>query len=156
MANLVEKITLGIDVAKDHHVIYNWQTKQTTKLSNERSDIKAWLKSFHGAVRIAIEPTSHYHMIMVNEALELGYEVYLINPRQLLHYREAVNERNKTDPLDAWLLVVPGTGPLLCLNVRDDNSSTIRQPSWVLIRTSAEHQYDLLRNRFGQSKSFNR
>ena len=40
----------------------------------------------------------------MDEALALGYEVYLVNPRQLAHYREAVNIRNKTDPLDAWLL----------------------------------------------------
>jgi transposase len=104
VANYVAKITLGIDVAKDQLVIYNWQTEQTTELLNKCSDIKTWLKSFHGLVRIAIEPTSHYHMIMVDEAHALGYEVYLINPRQLVHYREAVNVRNKTDPLDAWLL----------------------------------------------------
>ena len=104
MANHVTKITLGIDVAKDHHVIYNWQTRQTIKLPNQSSDIKGWLKTLHGPVRIAIEPTSHYHLMMVDEALALGYEVYLINPRQLVHYREAVNVRNKTDPLDAWLL----------------------------------------------------
>ena len=30
--------------------------------------------------------------------------MYLINPRQLVHYRKAVNVRNKTDPADAWLL----------------------------------------------------
>ncbi len=30
--------------------------------------------------------------------------MYLINPRQLAHYREAVNQRNKTDPGDAYLL----------------------------------------------------
>ena len=41
---------------------------------------------------------------MVEEAQALGYGVYLVNPRQLVHYREAVNVRNKTDPLDAWLL----------------------------------------------------
>ena len=104
MANYVNKITLGIDVAKDQHVIYNWQTQQTSKLPNQCSNIKTWLKSFHGPVRIAIEPTSTYHLIMVDEALKLGYEVYLINPRQLAHYREAVNVRNKTDPLDAQLL----------------------------------------------------
>lgn len=104
MANQVAKITLGIDVAKDQHVIYNWQSQQTTRLPNQRSGIKAWLQSLHGPVRMAIEPTSHYHLVMVDEALTLGYEVYLINPRQLVHYREAVNERNKTDPLDAWLL----------------------------------------------------
>lgn len=104
MANHVTKITLGIDVAKDQHVIYNWQTRQTTRLPNQPGDIKAWLKTLHGPVRIAVEPTSHYHLVMVDEALALGYEVYLINPRQLAHYREAVNVRNKTDPLDAQLL----------------------------------------------------
>ncbi len=104
MANHVTKITLGIDVAKDHHVIYNWQTRQTIKLRNQSNDIKTWLKTFHGPVRIAIESTSDYHLVLVDEALALGYEVYLVNPRQLAHYREAVNIRNKTDPLDAWLL----------------------------------------------------
>ena len=104
MAKPVTKITLGIDVAKDQLVVHNWQTEETTTLANNRCDIKAWLKVIHGPVRIAIEPTSHYHLAMVNAAQLLGYEVYLINPRQLVHYREAVNVRNKTDPLDAWLL----------------------------------------------------
>jgi transposase len=104
VANHVEKITLGIDAAKDQHVIYNWQTKQTTKLPNQCSNIRNWLKALHGPVRIAIEPTSTYHLVIVDEALTLGYVVYLINPRQLMHYREAVNVRNKTDPLDALLL----------------------------------------------------
>lgn len=104
MAKPVTKITLGIDVAKDQHVIHNWQTKQTISLANKRSELQAWLKSLHGPVRIAIEPTSYYHLSMVEEALALGYEVYLVNPRQLAHYRHAINVRNKTDPLDAWLL----------------------------------------------------
>ena len=42
--------------------------------------------------------------MLVTEALAQGHQVYLINPRQLMHYRQAVNVRNKTDPLDAWLL----------------------------------------------------
>ena len=104
MAKLVSKITLGIDVAKDAHVIYDWSTAQILTLPNQRKDIKDWLKSLHGPVQIALEPTSHYHLVMVEEALALGHEVYLINPRQLAHYREAVNVRNKTDPQDAWLL----------------------------------------------------
>jgi transposase len=41
---------------------------------------------------------------VVEAAMAFGFEVYLINPRQLAHYREAVNVRNKTDPQDAWLL----------------------------------------------------
>ena len=104
MAKLVTKSTLGVDVAKDQLVVYNWQTEEITYLSNQLGEIKPWLKSFHGPLRIAIEPTSHYHMCFVAEALAQGHRVYLINPRQLMHYRQAVNVRNKTDPLDAWLV----------------------------------------------------
>lgn len=104
MAKLVTKITLGIDVAKDQHVICNWSTQKTSTLPNQRNDIKTWLKTFSEPLRIAIEPTSHYHLMVVEEALSLGHQVYLINPRQLVHYREAVNLRNKTDLQDAWLL----------------------------------------------------
>ncbi|MGB5338460.1 MAG: transposase [Gammaproteobacteria bacterium] len=104
MAKRVSKITLGVDVAKDECVACDWHTDKILTLPNQNNSIKEYLRSLHGPVQIAIEPTSHYHLIVVEEALALGYEVYLINPRQLAHYREAVNVRNKTDPQDAWLL----------------------------------------------------
>lgn len=104
MAKHVSKITLGIDVAKDECVVYVWETAETLTLPNQKTPITAWLRALQGPLQIAIEPTSHYHMAWVEAALALGYEVYLINPRQLVHYREAVNVRNKTDPQDARLL----------------------------------------------------
>lgn len=104
MAKLVTKITLGIDVAKDQHVVLNWQTQETTTVLNQRREIKAWLKSFHSPIRIAIEPTSTYHLLVIDEAQAQGHEVYVIDQRQLVHYRQAINVRHKTDPLDAWLL----------------------------------------------------
>ena len=104
MAIAVSKITLGIDVSKDELVIFNWDTEERTTLENQPADIKAWLKSLYGPVRIAVEPTSSYHLELVEQAHTLGFEIYLINPRQLVHYRKAVGERNKTDQADAWLL----------------------------------------------------
>lgn len=104
MANQVEQITLGIDVSKDELVVYNWNTEELSTLSNDPAAIKSWLRALQGAVRIAIEPTSDYHLEFVEQAVARGCAVYLINPRQLAHYREAVNERNKTDPADAYLL----------------------------------------------------
>jgi transposase len=104
VSKLVSKITLGIDVSKDELVICDWDTEELTLLENQRSSIKSWLKSLYGPVRIAIEPTSIYHLEVVEQAHQLGVEVYLINPRQLAHYRLAVGGRNKTDPADAWLL----------------------------------------------------
>lgn len=104
MAKLVSEITLGIDVSKDELVIFDWDTQQLTTLVNEPAAIKAFLGKRYGPVRIAIEPTSSYHLELVEQAHALGLTVYLVNPRQLVHYREAVNERNKTDAQDAWLL----------------------------------------------------
>ena len=104
MAKLVDKITLGIDVAKDECVVYDWHTAEIVNLPNQPAAIKTWLQSLHGPVQIALEATSTDHLLLVEEALLLGHAVYLVNPRQLAHYREAVNVRNKTDPLDAWLL----------------------------------------------------
>jgi len=104
VAKEVKKITLGIDVSKAELVICDWDSEEISTLENQGGSIKAWLKSLYGPVRIAIEPTSYYHLAVVEQAHELGLEVYLINPRQLVHYRVAVNVRNKTDPQDAWLL----------------------------------------------------
>ena len=104
MAKRVKEITLGVDVSKDELVIYDWDTEETITLENKASIIKDWSENLCGLVRVAIEPTSNYHLEFVEQGHALGFEVYLINPRQLANYRKAVDVRNKTDPLDAWLL----------------------------------------------------
>lgn len=104
MAKLTTHFTLGIDVAKDQLVVHHWQNDQQTILENHPAAIRKWLKGLHGPLRIALEPTSHYHLTLVEVALEMDHQVYLVNPRQLAHYRYAVNVRNKTDADDAWLL----------------------------------------------------
>ncbi len=104
MAKLTTPITLGIDVAKDTLAVYHWQEDHCEALANEREAIEDYLRELAGPVRLALEPTSHYHFAVVEVALALGVEVYLVNPRQLSHYRHAVDLRHKTDPQDAWLL----------------------------------------------------
>lgn len=104
MAKPVTQITLGVDVAKDQLVIHHWQNDQHITLENDPTVIRQWLKGIHGPLHIAIEPTSRYHLAFVDIALALDHQVYLVNPRQLAHYRYAVNVRNKTDADDAWLL----------------------------------------------------
>jgi transposase len=105
VAKPVTQITLGIDVAKDQLVVRNWaDPERRITVENDPRAIRAWLRRFHGPVRIALEPTSTYHLACVDEAFKLGIEVYLVGPRQLAHYREAVGQRPKTDPDDAYLL----------------------------------------------------
>ncbi|MEM9056562.1 MAG: transposase [Pseudomonadota bacterium] len=100
----MEKITLGIDVSKDTLDIYRWQQQHAVTIANDGQTIRKFLTSLSGPVQIAIEPTSSYHLEMVDQAHGKGHEVYLVNPRRLVHYRDAVGERNKTDATDAWLL----------------------------------------------------
>jgi len=104
MAMLVSEITLGIDVSKDELVICVWETGEITHLVNDQASIQSWLDAQHGTLRVAIEPTSSYHLAFVEQAHAMRLSVYPVNPRQLAHYREAINVRNKTDPQDAWLL----------------------------------------------------
>lgn len=104
MAARVEKITLGIDVSKDSLEVYRWDNGKRWQLANEAAAITKLLKSQGPAVEIAIEPTSSYHLEVVECAHRLSLPIYLVNPRQLAHYRSAVGERNKTDLTDAWLL----------------------------------------------------
>lgn len=104
MAKLTTPITLGIDVAKDTLAVYHWTEERFETLSNERYVIEDYLRQLNGPVRLAVEPTSHYHFATVEVALALGVAVYLVNPRQLAHYRHAVDLRHKSDPHDAWLL----------------------------------------------------
>ena len=104
MAKTVLEITLGVDVSKDELVICDWQSEQIIHLANEAAEISQYLNALYGPVRLAIEPTSSYHLALVEQAHALDHTVYLINPRQLVHYRKAVSVRNKTDPADAWLL----------------------------------------------------
>lgn len=104
MAKLTSKITLGIDVDKDNLVICNWTTQQITIINNDPKEIKSFFYALAAPLRIALESTSTYHLNAVDVALAQDHEVYVINPRQLRHYRDAVNVRNKTDLLDAWLL----------------------------------------------------
>ena len=104
MAKPVTQITFGIDVAKDQLVIYHWQAQQYIEIENHPRAIRQWLQSLHGPVRLALEPTGNYHLAMMESAVQKNHQVYLVNPRQLAHYRHAVNVRNKTDANDAWLL----------------------------------------------------
>ena len=104
MANTVTQITLGVDVSKDELVIHHREDDITCTVSNHRDSIRAWLKRLPAPARLAVEPTSHYHFELLDQCHALGHHVFLVNPRQLVHYRESVGERHKSDPDDARLL----------------------------------------------------
>lgn len=104
MAKLTQSSIFGVDVAKQGLVVWDWLKERSLEIANEPQAIQAWLHGLSGPVQLAVEPTSSFHLELVERAHQLGFAVFLVNPRQLAHYREAINERNKSDPNDAWLL----------------------------------------------------
>ena len=104
MAKPTQRITLGIDVSKDTLDCYNWQSGELVTLNNDRAAIVAYLKDLDGPIRVAVEPTSNYHLELLEAVLAADGQVYLVNPRSLYHYRQAAEVRVKNDRTDAWLL----------------------------------------------------
>lgn len=106
MASNVKGVTLGVDVSKSWLEVYDWSQQTLYRVSNESQAIQRWLRGMEqtDGVRLALEPTSNYHLAVVQMACELGYQVYVVNPRQLHHYRWSVGLRHKSDAHDAWLL----------------------------------------------------
>jgi len=103
MANFVEPIMYGIDVSLRTLDIAQ-PDERVASIANTESAVADWLKTVPQGAGIAIEATSHYHELVLDQALEAGLTVYIINGKQLRHYREAVGPRAKTDVQDAHLL----------------------------------------------------
>jgi len=103
MAMQVEPRSLGVDVAKDELVI-SIDGADPFTIENTPSAIRAWLKTLHGPVRLAVESTGAFHLELACQAHQRGHEVFVIDGYRLNRYRESVGGRAKTDTTDARLL----------------------------------------------------
>lgn len=136
MSKPVEQITLGIDTAKDELVVYHFELGERFTVINTAAEIHTWLRTLTGPVRLAIEPTSTYHLAVIDQAHALGHTVYLINARQIAHYRRAIDQRHKSDPHDAALLARFLVREAASLRPYQPQHPTARQ-LWTLIKRRA-------------------
>jgi transposase len=104
MAKLVERIIVGVDVAKDGLEIHRRDTDEIVSISNTVDAIEAFLKALPGPVAVAIEATNSFHEPFVAQAFASGHEIYLLDAFRLSRYRDAIGGRAKTDRSDAQLL----------------------------------------------------
>src|SRR5699024_8544912 len=56
-------------------------------------------------LRVLVEATGVYYLDVAIIAHELGVKVMVINPRAAHHFAKALNQRSKTDKLDAQMLL---------------------------------------------------
>lgn len=103
MANLIEPIICGVDVSKRTLDIAQ-SDGRVERISNTEEAVTKCLRTLPEGARVAIEATCQYHEMLLGLTVKRGLEVYIVNGKQLHHYREAVGPRAKTDTQDAQLL----------------------------------------------------
>ncbi len=105
MQTPTEVLNIGADVAKDEIVVACSQgCFPARKLANQRSALLAFLKGLPAGSRIGMESTGTYHELLAGAAHQLGFIVFVLNPKDARHYAKAVGLRGKTDRVDAQLI----------------------------------------------------
>jgi len=74
------------------------------KVPNQRTELKAFLKTLPAGSRIGMESTGIYHELLAELAYKLGFVVFVLNPKDVRHYAKGVGLRGKTDRVDADLI----------------------------------------------------
>jgi transposase len=105
MQTPIQVLDIGADVAKDEIVVACSEGSfLVRKLANQRTALLAFLKSLPPGSRIGVESTGIYHELFASLAHQLGFIVYVLNPKDARHYAKGVGQRGKTDRVDAELL----------------------------------------------------
>lgn len=104
--------------------------RETGKVDNTPAELRALLMSCSSRVkrlRVLVEATGVYYLDAALLAHELGAAVMVVNPRVAHHFAKALNQRNKTDKLDAKML-------LECLKRMPFNAWEPPRQSWLELR----------------------
>lgn len=101
---------VAFDVGSRQHAFCALTKGKTTsgKVDNTPEAIATLLKQQrprNGRVRVVMEATGVYYLDLALQAVEAGAEVMVINPKAAHHFAQALSQRNKTDELDAKMLL---------------------------------------------------
>lgn len=93
---------LGVDVCKKELACFS--DGRSFAALNTKAGIVRLLKGLEPSTAVAMESTGQYHLPLADAAHGAGFEVYVLNPKDVKRYRDAVAARGKTDPLDAEVI----------------------------------------------------
>jgi transposase len=94
----------GADVSKAKLVIGDYDCAVLLELANTPQAIAQWLSTIPAGSVIAMEATGVYHQPLAALAHACGMRVFVLNPRALKHYAEAIGQRGKTDSVDTRMI----------------------------------------------------
>lgn len=94
----------GVDVSKVKLVIGAYEGDALVTIDNEATAVARWLSSIAPGSVVAMEATGIYHRVLAALAHAAHMRVFVLNPRALKHYAEAIGQRGKTDPVDTRMI----------------------------------------------------
>ena len=94
----------GVDVSSSTLVICDHEPNTVLAVHNMPEHLARWLSTLEPGCTIAMEATGVYHLALAHLAHAAHMRVFVLNPRALKHYAEAIGQRGKTDPVDARLI----------------------------------------------------
>ena len=102
----VSKIYVGVDVSKDFLDIAFNPLGKHFRVKNTLSGLEDFLKhlSDYKVVRIACESSGGYEKAMIKLLSKSGYNVVLLDPKQVRHFRLSKKVKAKTDKIDAHMI----------------------------------------------------
>ena len=104
------KSVVGIDIAKrtlDVHVLPERTSLKQQNDSKGRGQLREKLPP-PGECLIVVEATGGYERALVAELIDAGYQVTVVNPRQVRDFAKACGTLAKTDRVDAAVLALFG------------------------------------------------
>lgn len=136
----------GTDVSKNELVIY-FEGRILT-IANEKKAIRKALRSLPEGCRVGVESTARFHELFVKIAYEMGFEVYVVNPKELSYYRRSIEFRVKSDLSDA---------AVLARFVELEHQRLFRyyppEPRFALVHAFLSHRATLVRARVAAASS---
>lgn len=104
----VGRVALDVGARKHAVAIRMGRKHETGELDNTPEAIARFLKTQDkrcGRLQVVMEATGIYYLDVALQMVEAGAEVMVVNPKAAHHFAQAMNQRNKTDALDADMLL---------------------------------------------------
>lgn len=138
-ASAAQKVSIGIDVAKEELVIFIDTLDEHLTVANQESAFKALVPKFKALAieRIVLEASGGYETALVTTLATAGLPVSLVNPKRVRDFARGLGKLAKTDRLDAEVLAVFGRlaqPPLYALLSRErEELADILTRRWQLL-----------------------
>ena len=110
MADIVTPTLLALDIGASKHAFAfdTGRHQESGEVRNDPTTLRTFLAQLikrAGTLRLIVEATGIYYLDVALIASELGAEVMVVNPRASANFGKVLQQRSKTDALDAAMLL---------------------------------------------------